>query len=120
MRSPLVPDVTDIIPTARSVNISFTIRSIVYDAETYRLYYIAVFISSNSTERLGPANVSDMYTVTISGLIPYTRYYFFVSAENSEGTTNTSSLNFITDETGMAMAIETVYNKIVLLFVVHA
>ena len=76
----------------------------------------------NSTEGLGPADVSDtdMYTVTISGLMPFTTYYFVVSAENSNGTTNTSVMTFRTNETGMAMAIETVHNKTVLLFIVHA
>ena len=108
IQSPLEPVVTGVITTARSVNISWTIRSIVYDAETYAVYYGTDNMTLvNSTEMLGPANVSDMYTVTISELIPFTTYYYTVSAENSEGTTNTSVMNFITDETGMAMVIET-------------
>ena len=67
----------------------------------------------NSTEIFGPANASDVYTVTISGLIPFTRYYYIVSAENSEGTTNTSVMTFMTNETGMAIVIDTVYNCLV-------
>ena len=59
----------------------------------------------NSTERLGPANLPVMYSVTITGLIPFTMYYYTVSAENSVGTTNTSVMTFTTDETGMAMVL---------------
>ena len=97
------------------------VTSIVHDAETYTVYYGTDNMTLvNSTEGLGPANVSDMYTVTISGLMPFTTYYYSVSAENSEGTTNTSVMIFTTNKTGMAMAIDTVYNKIILLFVVHS
>ena len=63
----------------------------------------------NSTEMLGPANVSDMYTVTISGLMPFTTYYYVVSAENSEGTTNSSVMIFMTNETGIEIVIDTAY-----------
>ena len=73
----------------------------------------------NSTGRLGPTNMPDTYTVNISGLLPFTTYYYIVSAVNSEGITNTSVMTFMTDETGMAMVIEIVYNTMILLFIVH-
>ena len=116
IQPPLVPVVADVITTPHSANISWMATSIVHDAETYTVYYGTDSMALvNSTERLGPATISDMYTITISGLMPFTTYYYIVSAVNSEGTTNTSVMTFMTDETGMAMVI--VCNRMILLFV---
>ena len=113
MREPLEPVVTAVATTPYSVNISWRVTSIVHDAEIYTVYYGTDNMTLvNSTEIPGSANVSDMYTVTISGLMPFTTYYYVVSAENSEGTTNTSVMNFRTNETGMTMANDTVHNII--------
>ena len=80
--------------------------SIVHDAETYTVYYGTDNMTLvNSTERLGPTNIPDTYTVNISGLVPFTTYYYFVSANNSLGFTNTSVTTFRTNKTGMAMVI---------------
>ena len=110
MQPPLVPVVTEVITTPYLVNISWIVTSMVYDAETYTVYYgTDNMVLVNNTEELGPTNVPDVYTVTISGLMPFTTYYYFVAAKNSEGTTNTSVKNFRTNETGMAVVIDTVY-----------
>ena len=115
-----MPVVIAVITTPYSVNISWMVTSIVHDAETYTVYYgIDNMTLVNSTERLGPTNMPDTYTVNISGLLPFTTYYYIVSAVNSEGITNTSVMTFMTDETGMAMMIEIVYNTMILLFIVH-
>ena len=116
IQPPLVPVVADVITTPYSANVSWMVTSIVHDAETYTVYYGTDSIALvNSTERLGPATISDTYTITINGLMPFTTYYYIVSAVNSEGTTNTSVMTFMTDEAGMAMVI--VYNRMILLFV---
>ena len=46
---------------------------------------------------------NEVFTVNISTLMPFTRYYYIISATNSIGTTNTSVMNFTTDETGMVI-----------------
>ena len=45
--------------------------------------------------------INEVFTVNISALTPFTKYYYIVSASNSVGTTNTSVLTFMTNETGM-------------------
>ena len=120
IQPPLVPVVADVITTPHSANISWMATSIVHDAETYTVYYGTDSMTLvNSTERLGPATISDAYTITISGLMPFTTYYYIVSAVNSEGTTNISVMTFMTDETGVAMMIEIVHNTMILHFIVH-
>ena len=120
IRAPLEPVVTEVIPAARNVTISWMIISIVHDDETYTVYYDTDnVIFMNSTE-FGPASVPDTYTDTITGLIPFTTYYFFVSAENSVGNTSTSVMTFMTEQAGVRVVIEIVHNSItILLFVVH-
>ena len=46
---------------------------------------------------------NEVFTVNISTLMPFTRYYYIISATNSIGTTNTSVMNFTTDETGIVI-----------------
>ena len=106
IQQPLVPIVLEVITAPYSVNISWMATSIVHDAETYTVYYgTNIMALVNSTERLGPTNMPDTYTVNISGLMPFTTYFYIVSANNSLGFTNTSVKNFRTNETGMAMVI---------------
>ena len=115
-----MPVVLAVITTPYSVNVSWMTTSIVHDTERYTVYYGTDSMTLvNSTERLGPTNMPDTYTVNISGLMPFTTYYYIVSAVNSEGSTNISVMTFMTDETGMAMVIEIVYNTMILLFIVH-
>ena len=104
-----MPVVLANITTPYSVIISWMAISIVHDAETYIVYYGTDNMALvNSSERLGPANMPEVYTVNISGLVPFTTYYYIVSANNSQGFTNTSVMTFRTNEAGMAMMIETV------------
>ena len=104
MAPPLVPDVTNVITTPRSANISWIVQIIVNDTETYTvLYGTDAMTLSNSRVIMGNTDLSiinEMFTVNISGLLPFTTYYYIISANNSVGTTNTSVMNFITDETG--------------------
>ena len=84
--------------------------TIVDDDETYTVYYGTDSMALvNSITGMGNASVSNEFNVTINGLMPFTTYYYIISAENSEETTNTSVMTFMTNETGMGMTIEIVY-----------
>ena len=100
----LVPTLISVITTPYSANISWTVQSIVNDTETYTvLYGTDMNTLSNSEVRMGNTDLStinEMFTVNITGLTPFTAYYYIISADNSVGTTNTSVMNFTTDETG--------------------
>ena len=61
---------------------------------------------ANKTMIMGNTNLftfNEVFTVNISTLMPFTRYYYIISATNSIGTTNNSVMNFTTDETGMVI-----------------
>ena len=104
IKPPLVPVVTNFITTPYSVNISWIVQSIVNDTETYTVLYGSDMNTlSSSVVRMGNTDLSainEMFTVNITGLIPFTTYYYIISANNSVNTTNTSVMNFTTDETG--------------------
>ena len=119
IQPPLAPYVTENITTPYSANITWIV-TIVHDDETYTVYYGTDSMALvNTIEGMGNASVSNEFSATINGLMPFTTYYYIVSAVNSEGTTNTSVMTFMTNETGMAMVMR-LYNKVILLFVVHA
>ena len=79
------------------------------DTETYTVYYGTDSMALvNNTRGMGNTSVSNEFNVTINGLMPFTTYYYIVSAVNSVGTTNTSVMTFMTNETGMGIAIKTI------------
>ena len=47
--------------------------------------------------------INEVFTVNITTLTPFTKYYYIVSASNLAGTTNTSVMTFMTNETGTVM-----------------
>ena len=49
------------------------------------------------------STINEMFTVNITGLLPFTEYYYIISANNSIGTTNTTVMTFTTDETGITI-----------------
>ena len=104
MVPPFIPNITEIITTPYSVNISWIVTNIVYDAETYTVHYgTDMTLLPNSTVVMGNTNLStvnELFTVNISGLTPFTTYYYIISANNSQGATNTSVRNFTTAEAG--------------------
>ena len=68
------------------------------------LYGTDVMSLTNSSEVImGNTDLSTirgMFSVNIDGLMPFTTYYFIVSANNSVNTTSTAVMSFTTDETG--------------------
>ena len=43
--------------------------------------------------------LNELFSVYIVGLTPFTTYYYIISATNTVGTTNTTVMNFMTNET---------------------
>ena len=105
IQQPLVPVVTAVITTPYSANIIWMV-TIVDDDETYTVYYGTDNMAlENTIEGMGNASVSNEFSATINGLMPFTIYYYIISAVNSEETTNTSVMTFMTNETGIAIEI---------------
>ena len=102
---PLVPTVRDPITTPYSVNISWIITNITFGTETYLVQYgTEVTMLLNTSEVVeGNTNTSvlnEVFSINITGLIPFTTYHYIVRAINIIGNTNTSVMNLTTDETG--------------------
>ena len=104
---PLMPNISNLITTPYSVNISWIVTIIAYDAETYTVHYGTDSMTlADNIVIMGNTNLSainEVFTVNISTLTPFTKYYYIVSASNSVGTTNTSVMTFMTNETGKMM-----------------
>ena len=108
IRPPLELVVMEPVTTPYSANISWRVQSYVNGAETYTvLYGTDMNALSMSMVRMGNTDLSNMvnelFSVNITGLMPFTKYYYIISANNSVGFTNTSLLNFTTDETGITI-----------------
>ena len=102
---PLTPNITRLITTPYSVSISWIVTIIVYDAETYTVHYgtdnmtlVDNIVIMGNTDL---SAINEVFTVNITTLTPFTKYYYIVSASNSGRTTNTSVMTFMTNETGM-------------------
>ena len=105
MLPPHMPIVRDPITTPYSVNILWVVTNITFDPETYSVLY-----GSNMTMLLSASEVvegnndtsviNEVFSSNISGLLPFTTYYYIIRAINTVGSTNTSVMNFTTDETG--------------------
>ena len=103
---PLEPVVIEpLVTTPFSAVVSWIVRSIVNDTETYTVRYgTDMNTLSRSVVRMGNTDLStinERFTVNIIGLMPFTKYYYNISAENTVGITETSIFNFTTDETGI-------------------
>lgn len=95
--------------------ISWVVTSVAYTLETYSVIYgvntDALDTRSNFT--YGSSNstaTNQAYSVTISGLEPFTQYYYAVVAHNSYTTTESSILTFKTAEAGMLNFCQTTIN----------
>ena len=102
---PLTPNITNLITTPYSVSISWIVTIIVYDVETYTVHYgtdsmtlVDNIVIMGNTDL---SAINEVFTVNISALTPFTKYCYIISASNSVGTTSTSLMTFMTNETGM-------------------
>ena len=95
--------------TSTSVTISWRVQSVSYTPEIYIVHYgtsDSDQIESSQTVH-GPTQLQEIldingseYRVTLTDLKPYTQYYYYVSATNTEGSSNSTLEYLITDEDG--------------------
>ena len=102
---PNQPVVTSVITSASTVNISWMVPSIAYDQETYSIHYGVsdTMMLLDTINVMGNAELSttnDAFLSTITGLAPFTQYYYILSVTNSVGSRNNSVQIFTTDEAG--------------------
>ncbi|XP_065905061.1 uncharacterized protein [Dysidea avara] len=98
------PIVHEVVTTPFSANISWVIISIVLDPENYTvLYGIDMTMLHNTSEVVQGERYNNatngLLSVAITGLTPFTTYYYNIVATNSVGSTSTSVMNFTTCET---------------------
>lgn len=105
MGPPNIPVVTDVTTTPMSAIVTWRVPIITFDHENYLVDYgIDMTIPLSTGEVTGNADlntVNDTFSVTITGLTPFTTYYYVVTATNSNGSTSTGPMTFTTDEAGM-------------------
>ena len=99
--------------SSTSVTISWRVHSVSYTPETYTVHYGTSNSESSQTVH-GPTQLQEIlningaeYNVTLTDLKPYTQYYYYVNATNTEGTTQSNVSNFTTLEDGMYICIDT-------------
>ena len=115
--NPEKPEVIETVnDTSTSVTVSWRVHNVFYTPETYTVHYrtsdsTSDQIGSSQTVH-GPTQLQEIlningakYNVTLTDLKPYTQYYYYVNATNTEGTTQSNKINFITLEDGMYMYV---------------
>ena len=99
-----MPVITEVTTTPYSVNISWVVQFISYDTETYSVQYGSdMSLQDSSDVVMGSTDglvANQVFSVNITGLTPFTTYYYIVWANNSVGSTKTSVMSFTTNETG--------------------
>ena len=73
--------------------------------EQYVVHYGTDNVTFTSTTEVIRGNsdlnkLKELFSVYIDGLTPFTTYYYIISANNTVGPTNTTVMNFMTNETG--------------------
>ena len=100
--------------TSTSVTISWIVESISYTPETYTVHYGTSDSDQIGSSQIvhGPTQLQEIlningaeYNVTLTDLKPYTQYYYYVNATNTEGSTNSTLEYFSTDEDGMTQVL---------------
>jgi len=104
MEQPAQPMVRDVTTAPYSVNISWVVSNIVFDQESYVVRYGTDMTLQNSSDVVQGSNdtnaINDVFSVNITGLTPFTRYYYIINATNSINSTTTPVMSFTTDQTG--------------------
>ncbi|XP_065895629.1 delta-like protein B [Dysidea avara] len=102
MAEPTQPMLNDIITTPYSVNISWLVRNVVFDQENYTIQYgtdETLLDTSQVVEGNSDTLTTDeFFYINVTGLAPYTTYYYRIVAVNSVGSSQTTVMNFTTDE----------------------
>ena len=104
---PVEPVITIVTTTPYSVEISWVVQFISFDNETYSVQYGSDMSLQDSSEVvMGSTDglvTNQVFSVNITGLTPFTTYYYIVWANNSVGNTKISVMTFTTNETGNYM-----------------
>lgn len=96
--------------TSSSVIIVWTVPSVAYTPESYRVYYESINDGDQfvSPREVGPTELDELllvndaeYEMTLYGLRPFTQYSYYITATNTEGTIRSIVANFTTNETGL-------------------
>ena len=103
--APLVPTIVRSIPYSTGILVDWIVTAISYSSESY---YIEYGLSSNSLTRRsevlnGSTNLTETnlaYTLNISGLTPYTQYFYRLAARNTFTTSQTAVQMFQTSTAG--------------------
>ena len=105
MIPPIEITTIETITTPYSVEISWVTPYIIQDKETYSVQYSTDMSLQNSREVVMEANneftINQNFSINITGLIPFTTYYYIIQANNSAGNINTHVMIFTTNQTGM-------------------
>ena len=114
MAQPNQPVLNDVITTPYSVNITWLVRNVAFDQENYTIQY-DTDETLLDTSRVVEGNsdtltIDEVVSVNISGLLPFTMYYYRIVAVNSVGSSQTAVMNFTTDEIGTSVPDATVWN----------
>ena len=100
----------EVATTPYSAEISWITPYIILDQETYSVQYSTDMSLQNSSEVVIEATnqftTNQKFSVNITGLIPFTTYYYIIQANNSAGNTSTDIMTFTTNQTGMSIIIK--------------
>ena len=106
---PVTPAITTVKTTPYSVDITWVVEFISFDNETYSVQYGSDMTLQDSSEMvMGSTDglvTNQVFSVNITGLTPFTTYYYIVWANNSVGNTKTSIMSFTTNETGNQVTV---------------
>ena len=81
------------------------VASIVFDQETYSVEYgifetMMLLGTVNMTGSTELSTINEVFSVNITRLTPFTRYYYILTATNSFGSTSSAATLFTTMEAG--------------------
>lgn len=110
MVPPSKPIVTNVATAPTSAVISWMVPHIFYTQESYLVQYGITMTRLNNTSKVVPGNtdlyaVDEVFSVNITGLTPFTKYYFVVLANNTIGNTSSDLSSFIANEKGMIVCV---------------
>ena len=99
----------EVVTTPFSAEISWVTPYIIMDKETYSVQYSTDMSLQNDEEVLIEATnefiANQQFSVNITGLIPFTTYYYTIQANNTAGSTSTDMMAFTTNQSGMSVII---------------